>query len=69
MTDICSETRQQRLDDAEAQVQRCLKEYRENLEKPSRIARGESFRLAVFYRNGLMSAEQLAEMEQSRGKA
>ena len=68
MNDVCTETRLQMLEDAESQVARCLKEYRENLGKPSRLARGESFRLAVFYRNSLLSIEQLSEMEQSRGK-
>ncbi len=67
MNDICSETRQQRLEEAEAQVQRCYDQMLEYADKPSRYARAESFRLAVIYRNSLMTTEQLAEMEKARG--
>ncbi len=67
MNDICTETRQQRLDEAEEQVNRCMQSMLENADKPSRYARAESFRLAVIYRNSLMSPEQLFEIERKRG--
>ncbi len=69
MNDITTETRQQRLDEAEMQVSRCYQQMVENAGKPSALARAESFRLAVMYRNGLMSPEQLAQIERARGKA
>lgn len=55
------------LEAAERQVSRCYDQMLENADKPSRYARAESFRLAVIYRNSLMSPEQLAEMERKRG--
>jgi hypothetical protein len=67
MNDVSTETRQQRLEEAEAQVQRCYEQMLEHADKPSRYVRSESFRLAVMYRNSLMTTEQLAEIERARG--
>jgi hypothetical protein len=63
---VCSETRRQRLDDAEAQVARCMLEFMANADKPSALARGESFRAAVMYRNRLMTPAELLSVERKR---
>jgi hypothetical protein len=55
------------LESAEAQVERTYREMIEYADKDSRYARAESFRLAVMYRNSLLSTEALAEIERARG--
>lgn len=61
MTDV------EALEAAERQVARCYEQMLEYANSPSRYARAESFRLAVIYRNSLMSPEQLADIERKRG--
>jgi hypothetical protein len=55
------------VEEAEAKVELTYREMLEHAKDDSRYARAESFRLAVMYRNSLLTTEQLIEMEKQRG--
>lgn len=67
MTLIDQHEREGKLQAAELQVEKAMQEMLEHAQSPSRYARAESFRLAVMYRNSLLSTEQLYELERKRG--